>query len=139
MVAMAVAMLSSVPAKAELVTDRSGSTILQRTTVPYWQVGTPSPYLSQLCVERQFNQVKLNKIVIEFVGEVGRGRLGVAQSDWNLHDPQDVLPAGTSVYFSRDRTTGCTVYYFGEAPRQPDADPSRPLGPEEDQQVAAAQ
>lgn len=119
------------PALAQ-VDDRSGSKILQRTTVPYWQVGERSKYLSNLCSVGEFNQDKKNRLVIEFVGNRGRGRLGIAQGKWNLRDPNRVADPETSYYFLKDGTTKCEVFYFGNAPEGEEQDTSAPVALEAD-------
>jgi len=131
LVAGSVPMLAAGSALAQ-VQDRTTSRILQRTTAPYWEVGERSKFLSNLCSNGEFNQDKRNRLVIEFVGDRGRGRLGIAQGKWNLRDPNRVSDPETSYYFLKDGTTKCEVFYFGQAPEQEDQDQSAPVEREEE-------
>ncbi|MCR9255462.1 MAG: hypothetical protein NXI16_05140 [Alphaproteobacteria bacterium] len=129
-----VAALFAAPAAVRAqVDDRSNSRILQRTTAPYWDVGERSKVLSNLCSNGEFNQARRNRLVIEFVGDRGRGRLGIAQGKWNLRDPNRVSDPDTSYYFLKDGTTKCEVFYFGKAPEGEGEDQSAPVGPDDEE------
>ena len=116
----ALLLLASAPVGAQTVPfDSSGTSVIMRSTAPYFEVGELSPELSTLCSSGLFNQDKINLLVIEFTGPVGYGVLGVAKgTGWNLRDPQKRAERKADYFFLRDGTTACRVYYFTEEMKQ---------------------
>lgn len=98
----------------------TGSKVLLRSTAPYWEVGQLSGVHSTLCAAGQFNQIRKNARVLEFVGRDGNTVLGVAKgTGWNLHDPQGRAEAEADYFFRNDGTTACEVYYYRPGIGQP--------------------
>jgi hypothetical protein len=83
---------------------------VQRTVLPYWQVGDVDKALSRLCSLGQFNQRVVYRFSGHFYGPFGAALVGAARgSGLNLWDPFRKADAQHDYWFYRDRTAACIV------------------------------
>ena len=106
--ALAVALASSAMAG---VVDH-GVYKVERTVLPYWQVGNVDRALSRSCSMGQFNQRVPFRFAGHFYGPYGYALLGAAKgSGLNLWDPFKRAAADRDYWFYRDRTAACIVFW----------------------------
>ena len=85
---------------------------VERTVLPYWQVGTVDRALSRSCSMGQFNQRVPYRFAGHFYGPYGDAMLGAAKgSGMNLWDPFKRADTGRDYWFYRDRTAACIVLW----------------------------
>jgi len=83
---------------------------VERTVLPYWQVGDVDKALSRLCSLGQFNQRTPYRFSGHFYGPYGAALVGAAKgSGLNLWDPFKRADAQHDYWFFRDRTSACIV------------------------------
>src|SRR5262249_23212393 len=83
---------------------------VERTVLPYWQVGTVDKALSRSCAMGQFNQRVVYRFAGHFYGPYGSALLGAAKgSGLNLFDPFKRADKARDYWFFRDRTAACIV------------------------------
>jgi hypothetical protein len=83
---------------------------VERTVLPYWQVGDVDKALSRACSLGTFNQRVPFRFAGHFYGPNGAALLGAAKgSGLNLWDPFKRADAQHDYWFYRDRTAGCIV------------------------------
>jgi hypothetical protein len=83
---------------------------VERTVLPYWQVGDVDKALSRLCSLGQFNQRTPYRFSGHFYGPFGAALVGAAKgSGLNLWDPLKRADAQRDYWFFRDRTSACIV------------------------------
>jgi hypothetical protein len=83
---------------------------VERTVLPYWQVGEVDKTLSRACSLGQFNQRVPFRFAGHFYGPYGSALLGAAKgSGLNLFDPFKRADAQRDYWFYRDRTSACIV------------------------------
>jgi hypothetical protein len=107
---------------------------VQRSQLPYWEVGVLDAELSTLCANGRFNETQVYSYRIVFTGPIGPGVVGIAKTGWNLTDLAGKAKPETNYYFYRDRTTDCQVFHWGpgDQPKKQgagplDYNPYRPL------------
>lgn len=83
---------------------------VERTVLPYWQVGDVDKALSNLCSLGQFNQRVPYRLAAHFYGPYGSAMLGAAKgTGLNLWDPFKKAAKDRDYWFYRDRTSACIV------------------------------
>jgi hypothetical protein len=83
---------------------------VERTVLPYWQVGDVDKALSNLCSLGQFNQRVPFRLAAHFYGPYGSALLGAAKgTGLNLWDPFKKAAKDRDYWFYRDRTSACIV------------------------------
>jgi hypothetical protein len=83
---------------------------VERTVLPYWQVGDVDKALSRLCSLGQFNQRIPYRFSGHFYGPYGAAMIGAAKGNGlNLWDPYKRADAQHDYWFYRDRTSACIV------------------------------
>jgi hypothetical protein len=83
---------------------------VERTVLPYWQVGDVDKALSNLCSLGQFNQRVPYRLAAHFYGPYGSALLGAAKgTGLNLWDPFKKAAKDRDYWFYRDRTSACIV------------------------------
>ncbi|MBM09156.1 MAG: hypothetical protein CMF69_06215 [Magnetovibrio sp.] len=80
------------------------------TDQPYWKVGALSKKLSNACQRGEFGQRKLYRLSIGYVGGKGRGITGIANTNWNLHDPKRLAEPRKTYHFFNQGYSNCKVY-----------------------------
>lgn len=107
------------------VVDR-GVYKVERTVLPYWQVGDVDRALSKMCAMGQFNQRVPYRLAAHFYGPYGSAMLGAAKgTGLNLWDPFKRASQERDYWFYRDRTSACIVM---SAPIKKPDDPNAPPG-----------
>jgi hypothetical protein len=109
--AMALVLLAD-PAAAQQTTVRTdhGVQKVERTVLPYWQIGDVDKALSRLCSLGQFNQRTPYRFSGHFYGPYGSALVGAAKGNGlNLWDPFKRADAQHDYWFYRDRTSACIV------------------------------
>ena len=85
---------------------------VERTVLPYWQVGDVDKALSNLCSLGQFNQRVPYRLAAHFYGPYGSALLGAAKgTGLNLWDPFKKAAKDRDYWFYRDRTSACIVFW----------------------------
>lgn len=112
---------------------------VERTVLPYWQVGDVDKALSKLCSLGQFNQRVPYRLAAHFYGPFGSALLGAAKgAGMNLWDPFKRASADRDYWFYRDRTSACIVMSaLVKKPGDPNAPPAPNPAPPQAQQAAA--
>jgi hypothetical protein len=83
---------------------------VERTVLPYWQVGDVDKTLSRACSLGTFNQRVPFRFAGHFYGPYGSALLGAAKgTGLNLWDPYKRADAQRDYWFYRDRTSACIV------------------------------
>ena len=83
---------------------------VERTVLPYWQVGDVDKTLSRACSLGTFNQRVPFRFAGHFYGPYGSALLGAAKgAGLNLWDPYKRADAQRDYWFYRDRTSACIV------------------------------
>ena len=83
---------------------------VERTVLPYWQVGDVDKALSRACSLGTFNQRVPFRFAGHFYGPYGSALLGAAKgAGLNLWDPYKRADAQHDYWFYRDRTSACIV------------------------------
>ena len=96
---------------------------VERTVLPYWQVGDVDKALSNLCSLGQFNQRVPYRLAAHFYGPYGSAMLGAAKgTGMNLWDPFKKAARDRDYWFYRDRTSACIVM----SAKVKDVDPNAP-------------
>ncbi len=96
---------------------------VERTVLPYWQVGDVDKALSNLCSLGQFNQRVPYRLAAHFYGPYGSAMLGAAKgTGMNLWDPFKKAARDRDYWFYRDRTSACLVM----SAKVKDVDPNAP-------------
>ena len=88
----------------------AGSAKYARSKEAYWDVGQYNSALSDACRRHNFNQKKIQNLNIGFSGKTGRGVIGIATQEWNLHDPGGLAKVNITYHFFNDRYSNCKVY-----------------------------
>jgi len=97
-----------VPASAGVIDH--GVWKVERTVLPYWQVGNVDKTLSRACSLGTFNQRVPYYLAGHFYGPFGSAMLGAAKgTGLNLWDPYKRADAQHDYWFYRDRTSACIV------------------------------
>lgn len=98
---------------------------VERTVLPYWQVGDVDKALSKACSLGTFNQRVPYRFAGHFYGPFGAALLGAAKgSGLNLWDPYKRADAQRDYWFYRDRTSACIV--LSAKVKEPAAAPAVP-------------
>ena len=108
-VAMFVLMSLMAPAPLHAA-KRMDSAVYGSSSAPYWTVGKYNAKLSTACQERRFGQKRHYRYIISFVGNRGRGVIGIASKYWNLHDPAGLAQADKTYHFFNDGFSDCSVF-----------------------------
>ncbi len=83
---------------------------VERSVLPYWQVGDVDKALSRACAMGTFNQRIPYRFAGHFYGPFGSAMLGAAKGNGlNLWDPYKRASAQRDYWFYRDRTAACIV------------------------------
>jgi hypothetical protein len=100
---------------------------VERTVLPYWQIGDVDKALSKMCSMGQFNQRVPYRLAAHFYGPYGNGMVGAAKgSGMNLWDPFKRAVVERDYWFYRDRTSACIVMSAPvKAPATPPAAPQQ--------------
>ena len=108
---------------------------VERTVLPYWQVGAVDKALSRACSLGTFNQRVPFRFAGHFYGPSGAALLGAAKgTGLNLWDPYKRADAQRDYWFYRDRTSACIVMTAQVKPGTSDV-----AAPAVPQQAAATQ
>jgi hypothetical protein len=99
---------------------------------PYWTVGKPDPVLTNACRLDDFGSQTLNRMVVRFNGDEGRGLLLVVPPTHRhlLIDKRKLSRPAETYYFLNSGTTTCEVWFTGKGkPRSltPQQNSSLPL------------
>jgi hypothetical protein len=83
---------------------------------PYWTVGKPDPVLTNACRLRDFGSLALNRMVVRFNGEEGRGLLQVVPPTHRflLIDTQKLSRPDETYYFLNTGLATCDVWFTGK-------------------------
>ena len=80
------------------------------TDQPYWRVGALNKELSNACQRGEFGQRKQYLLTIGYVGQKGGGITGIANTNWNLHDPKGMAQPRKTYHFFNQGYSNCKVY-----------------------------
>ena len=80
------------------------------TDQPYWRVGALNKKLSNACQRGEFGQRKIYRLSIGYIGDKGRGITGIANTNWNLHDPKRLAEPRKTYHFFNQGYSNCKVY-----------------------------
>jgi hypothetical protein len=82
---------------------------------PYWTVGKPDPVLTNACRLRDFGSLALNRMVVRFNGEEGRGLLQVVPPTHRflLIDNRKLSRPNETYYFLNTGLATCEVWFTG--------------------------
>lgn len=85
---------------------------------PYWTVGKPDPVLTNACRLRDFGSLPLNRMVVRFDGEEGRGLLQVVPPTHRflLIDSRKLSRPNETYYFLNTGLATCEVWFTGKGP-----------------------
>ncbi|MDR3438682.1 hypothetical protein [Telmatospirillum sp.] len=83
---------------------------------PYWTVGKPDPVLTNACRLRDFGSLALNRMVVRFNGEEGRGLLQVVPPTHRhlLIDTRKLSRPDETYYFLNTGLATCEVWFTGK-------------------------
>ncbi len=83
---------------------------------PYWTVGKADPVLTTACRLRDFGSLPLNRMVVRFNGEEGRGLLQVVPPTHRflLIDTRKLSRADETYYFLNTGLSTCEVWFTGK-------------------------
>lgn len=80
------------------------------TQLPIANVGDLNPELSIACQHLNFNQMKIQNLLIGYAGKAGRGITGIATKTYNLRDPHGLALDDVTYHFFNDGYSDCQVY-----------------------------
>ncbi|HXP98399.1 MAG TPA: hypothetical protein VN809_16925 [Telmatospirillum sp.] len=112
--------------------DESPWVITAISDKPYWTVGKPDPVLTQACRLGDFGSLPLNRMVVRFNGEEGRGLLQVVPPTHRhlLIDGRKFSRANETYYFLNSGLATCEVWFTGKGtPRRFAANQTTSLPP----------
>lgn len=83
---------------------------------PYWTVGKADPVLTNACRLRDFGSLPLNRMVVRFNGEEGRGLLQVVPPTHRflLIDKRKLSRPDETYYFLNTGLSTCEVWFIGK-------------------------
>ncbi len=83
---------------------------------PYWTVGKADPVLTNACRLRDFGSLPLNRMVVRFNGEEGRGLLQVVPPTHRflLIDNRKLSRPDETYYFLNTGLASCEVWFTGK-------------------------
>lgn len=106
---------------------------------PYWTVGKADPVLTNACRLKEFMTPALNRIVVQFNGEEGRGLLQVVPPTHRhlLLDQRKLARPDETYYFLNTGLANCEVWFLGKGkPRQLDRQRGTSLPPPDPKALA---
>lgn len=96
--------------------DETGWVVTAISDHPYWTVGKPDPVLTNACQLRDFGSLPLNRMVVRFNGEEGRGLLQVVPPTHRflLIDNRKLSRPDETYYFLNTGLATCEVWFTGK-------------------------
>jgi hypothetical protein len=96
--------------------DETQWVVLAVSDKPYWTVGKADAVLTNACQIGEFQSLTLNRMVVKFDGEEGRGLLQVVPPTHRhlLLDKRRLSRPGETYYFLNSGLATCEVWFIGK-------------------------